>query len=228
MAKYDVILMDADETLFDFVRSSQEALSGTLSHYGISVDEAVWKIYRRHNDTVWEAFERGEMTPEERNTARFERLFQELGIPADVTAANREYMEALGKEGYALPGAEDLCRALFPHRPLYIVTNGVLKSQASRMARSPLRPYIKKMYVSEQVGFRKPQKEFFDAVLSDIGIADRSRVILLGDSLTSDMAGGQNAAVDTCWYNPEGKDPGGLCPDYEIRALNEFIPIALS
>ena len=159
---------------------------------------------------------------------RFERLFRELGITASAEAVNRDYIEALGQGGYALPGAVELCQALFPYRPLYIVTNGLLSSQKSRMERSPLKPYIQKMYVSEEVGYRKPQKEFFDAVLADIGVLDRNRVILLGDSLTSDMAGGRNAAIQTCWYNPAGKACGGMGVDYEIRELGDFISIALS
>lgn len=226
MAQFDIVLFDADETLFDYVRAAQSALRATLSAYGISYPEDVWARYKYWNDLGWRKFERGEMEKARLQTERFARLFEELGVEAEPSAFNADYLVALSEGGCALPGAEELCRELYAHCALYIVTNGFTFTQERRLECSPLRQYIRKMYISEQVGYQKPRKEFFDAVCSDIGVEGK-RMILLGDSLTSDMAGGIQAGIPTCWFNPEGKDSGGMAIDYEIQRLEEFIPIVL-
>lgn len=227
MEKYDLLLFDADETLFDYTRSAKEALSATLESYGLPCPENVWALYKARNDQVWEQLERGERDRDSLMVDRYRMLFADLGAEADAAAFNRDYMTRLGQGGYALPGAEALCKALFPYYPLYIVTNGSTATQLARMERSPLKPYIRKLYISQQVGYQKPRREFFDAVLADLGVTDRSRVLLIGDSLTSDMAGGIGAGIPVCWYNPAHQDAGGMQPDFEIHTLPELLPIVL-
>ena len=112
-------------------------------------------------------------------------------------------------------------------RQLYIATNGLVATQKRRLEKSPLRPLISDMFISEEIGFQKPRKEYFDAVLAAVGNPDPSRVILLGDSLTSDMAGGRNAGVATCWLAPEDAVDTVGC-DYRVSVLPDFIPIALA
>ena len=225
--RYDIILMDADETLFDYVKSARASLNATLTKYAIPHDDSTWDTYRELNNALWRKFERGEITKPKLQTERFDALFEVLGAKVDSADFNRDYMLGLAEGGYALPGAEELCQALYPHVKLYIITNGFQFTQERRIERSPLKPYITKMYISEQIGAQKPQKEFFDAVLADLGEVDRSRILVFGDSLTSDMQGGVNAGLDTCWYNPEGKDPAGLHLNYEIAELMELVPIVL-
>lgn len=227
MPNYDIVLFDADETLFDYVRAAKAALNTTLIRYGLPCPADVWERYQRWNHEVWEKFERGEMEKSRLQTERFRLLFGELSVSADLEEFNRDYKEKLSEGGYALPGAEELCRALAPFCRLYIVTNGFTYTQERRMERSPLKQYIRKMYISEQVGFQKPRKEYFDAVLNDIGVSKGNRVILLGDSLTSDMQGGINAGITTCWYHPEGEEKTQLPIDYEIQRLEQFVPIVL-
>lgn len=225
--RYDIVLMDADETLFDYVKSARIALDTTLDQYQIPHDNSTWATYRALNNALWRKFERDEITKPKLQTERFDALFEVLGAHADSAAFNVDYMNSLADGGYALPGAEELCRTLFPHVKLYIVTNGFQFTQERRMARSPLRPYITKMYISEQIGAQKPQREFFDAVLADLKAEDKSRILVFGDSLTSDMQGGINAGLDTCWYNPSGEDPAGLRLTYEIAQLSDLVPIVL-
>lgn len=227
MCRYDAILFDADETLFNYEKAAKCALLSTLSAYQIDFPRNVCERYQHWNNLVWRCFERGEIQKSELQTERFRKLFEELSIHADPAGFNESYLLALAERGDELPGAVELCQALFPYCPLYIVTNGFTFTQERRLARSLLRPYIKKMYISEQLGFQKPRKEYFDAVLTDISLTDRSRVILLGDSLTSDMQGGINAGIPTCWYNPFGQE-ATLPIDYEIHSLEEFFPLVVT
>ena len=228
--RYETILMDADETLFDFERAAREAIEKTMRRNGLPFGEGTWLLYRRYNDEVWAEFEQGKLSKPQLQRERFVRLFRKLGISADIETVNRTYIQSLGEGSYILPGAYELCRTLYSSCGLYIVTNGIAQVQESRFAASPLKPYIRKMYVSENIGYQKPQREFFDAVLKDLKVTDRRSVIILGDSLSSDMAGGANAGIDTCWYHP-GEDfpPSGLLDGitYRIRELSEFVPIAL-
>lgn len=225
--KYDVILLDADETLFDYRRAAREALAGTCAAFGVPFNEEVHARYHAINDALWRLYEQGGTTQEALRVGRFERLAAALGASFDPANFNAAYTAALGEGAYLREGALELCQALFGKRPLYIATNGLVATQKRRLEKSPLRPLISDMFISEEIGFQKPRKEYFDAVLAAVGNPAPSRVILLGDSLTSDMAGGRNAGVATCWLAPEDAVDTVGC-DYRVSVLPDFIPIALA
>jgi len=227
MNRYDFLLFDADETLLDFPKASQAALRRALELYGIPYPPDVWERFKVHNDLVWRQFERGERDKQSLTVDRFRMLFSELSADADPVAFNRNYVEELARGGYVLPGALELCKKISEYYPLYIVTNGMAATQHGRLSRSPIAKYVKKTYISDEIGFQKPRREFFDAVLADLGASDRSRVLLLGDSLTSDMQGGVNAGIRTCWYNPGYRDAGGIPVDFMIHTLEEFPSLVL-
>ena len=204
--KYDVILLDADETLFDYRRAAREALAGTCAAFGVPFNEEVHARYHAINDALWRLYEQGGTTQEALRVGRFERLAAALGASFDPAAFNAAYTAALGEGAYLREGALELCRALSGKRPLYIATNGLVATQKRRLEKSPLRPLISDMFISEEIGFQKPRKEYFDAVLAAAGNPDPSRVILLGDSLTSDMAGGRNAREKSFIKQLEGRE----------------------
>ena len=226
MPRYDVILFDADNTLFDFDRAEEEALRATLARYGLPVTARSVAAYLAINRELWARFDRGEVSREWLVVERFARLLRTLGRPGDPAAMNRAYLTRLGEGAFLLPGAEALCRALAPRCTLAIVTNGVALAQRARFEASPLRDVVPWLFISEEVGASKPDPAFFAPVLRALGEPDRARVLMVGDNLLTDIQGGKNAGLDTAWFNPR-RLPGdpAVVPTWEadgfpaLRAL---------
>ena len=217
MPCYGVILFDADNTLFDFDRAEEEALRATLARYGLPVTARSVAAYLAINRELWARFDRGEVSREWLVVERFARLLRTLGRPGDPAAMNRAYLTRLGEGAFLLPGAEALCRALAPRCTLAIVTNGVALAQRARFEASPLRDVVPWLFISEEVGARKPDPAFFAPVLRALGEPDRARVLMVGDNLLTDIRGGINAGLDTAWFNPNHL-PGGpdVRPTWEV------------
>ena len=217
--RYDVILFDADRTLFDFDRSQLDALREVFQTHGIPATQEMMDLYIRINNHLWGQFDRGEITTEELTRVRFRLFLEEAGDQGqDPAAMNRQYLESLGSHSYLLDGAEALCRELAPYCKQYIVTNGIKVAQVGRLNTSPIRPYIEKMYISGEMGIRKPEAGFFQIVYDALGMTPErwKRTVMVGDGLGSDILGGRNAHVDTIWYNPAGKENRtGIIPTWE-------------
>ena len=227
--RYDFLLFDADDTLLDFGAEEKIAFRATFESYGYAYDEAVMlPAYNTINHRLWGAFEKGEIQKQEIIDRRFKELFEHLGIKGDAAAFSRDYQDNLGKlGGVPEPGAVQAVKELQGKARLFVVTNGIKETQEQRMQRSGLAPFFENMFISDVLGVRKPQKEYFDIVFSEISGFDPSRALLIGDSLTSDMAGGENAGIDTCWYNKQReKKPAGISVTYEIHTLTDVLPIA--
>lgn len=220
---YQTLLFDADDTLLDFHKTEAAALASAFAASCIPLTPEVKSLYNQINQDLWKRFERGEI---DRNTVvytRFQKLFDALGIRADGRAFEDNYQARLGEGAFLIDGAFDLYSRLSQTYDLYIVTNGVSKTQRSRLSASGLLPYTKGVFISEDAGCQKPMKEYFDYVFSRIPGIDVSRTLIVGDSLTSDIRGGNNAGIDTCWYNPKGlPNSAGCTVTYEIRQLSEL------
>lgn len=224
--KYDFILMDADETLLDFRQSEHSAFYRTLLKYGLTPDEKVFQTYNGINHRLWEAFERSEITKQDILDRRFRETFRVLGISGEFPGLEEYYQTALSEGCYKIEGAEEVCSRLSGRYQLYLVTNGVASTQRRRMKESGLQKYFRGMYISEEVGFQKPQKAFFDYVFAGIPGFDRSRALIVGDSLTSDIAGGRNAGIAACWFCRNGNPADGAGKaDYVIQDLRELYSI---
>lgn len=226
--RFDIVLLDADETVYDFMRAEKIALSKTLQKFGVEPSDEIVDLYSEKNLSCWKALERGEITREELKVRRFRLLFEAIGARTDdFLAVNNEYEYQLSFCGYTLPGATEFVKKLHEEYgvKIYLATNGLTVPQQGRFKRSGLEPYVDGMYISEQIGVSKPSAAYFDYIFRDIGVADRSRTIILGDSLTSDMQGGRNAGIVTCCYLRD-KEPthSPLC-DYEIHSYDEFFGI---
>ena len=233
MKKYSCVLMDADRTLFDFDRAQEESLKVTLRDLLTAHEQQftpeLLREYRAISNTLWGLYERGGITQPKLQRERFRILLEKLGIPGGddlADSCNRRFVEQLGEEACLIDGAVTLCRTLAERGlALYIVTNGIERSQLRRLEKSELRPYIRKMYISEAIGVPKPHREFFDFVFSEIGEERRPSSIVMGDSLTTDIAGGNNAGIDTCWYNPSGMENPGVPCTWEIARLTDFLDL---
>jgi len=223
--KYTWLLFDADDTLFDFPRAEANALRWTLEQSGLPSDNpADFEIYARCNQQVWQEFERGELTSQELRVKRFRLFFDEVGLAGDPQTVSPLYLRNLALGSDLLPGAEAVIRAVQGRYRLALVTNGLKEVQRPRLARSALRDSFEHVFISEEVGAAKPSSAYFDAVFAGIGHPPRTSVLLIGDSLTSDMRGGLAYGLDTCWYNPTAK-PTDLPVTYQIRQLEELLPL---
>ena len=223
--KYSTVLFDADNTLLDFDKDENCALRKTLELYGVPVTEENIKAYVKINQGMWKALERGEITKPELKRTRFRKFFDAIGFEtdADVFEVNEKYLSLLGEGGNTLEGAVELCRELKEKGyDLYIVTNGVANTQKNRLTKSGLLPYFTEIFVSETVGHQKPKKEYFDYVLSHINEKDIDKIILVGDSLTSDIKGANQSGITCIWLNLRGQElPEEYRPNYVIDDIRD-------
>ncbi|MBQ9783247.1 MAG: YjjG family noncanonical pyrimidine nucleotidase [Clostridia bacterium] len=203
--KYDTVLFDADGTLLDFHRSERESLVEALRQIGVTPTDKIVAEYSQINDSLWKLLERGEIEKSVLFYHRFELLFEQFGIHADPKQVAEDYMERMCSKGYLLEGADALCARLQGKVRLYIVTNGTGFIQRGRCAVSGLGQYFEDSFISDVIGVEKPHRAFFEYVAAHIPDFDPEKTLIVGDSLTSDMQGGVNFGIDTCWYNPDGK-----------------------
>ena len=207
MSRYTYVLFDADATLLDFKRSEYEAAMEVLTFFGMPATDEVIEKYSQINDMYWKMLEKGEVTRKNLTVFRWRDLCQYYKYNCDADAISEKYSEFLSEKSYLLDGAEEICKRLYGKCKLYLVTNGNKKVQKGRFNHSPIYKYFESCFISEDTGYEKPQKEFFDSVFSQIPEFDKSQAIIVGDSLSSDIAGGINAGIDTCWYNPHNIEP---------------------
>lgn len=221
--KIEAVLIDLDDTLFDFRKSSYEALVQTFGALGLAFGEAQMAHYETFNNAMWEAFERGEIEKSKIYTERFRLYFEAAGIEADPVRFNRDYLHALAEGKNFMPHCEELLAALHGRYRIFVLTNGDTYAQQRRLARSGMLPYFDGVFISEQLNCKKPEKQFYDRVFSIIGERYRSRSIMVGDSLTSDMQGGRNAGIPTCLYGRRGTQDSRC--DFVIEDLLELPPL---
>ncbi len=221
---YTWLLFDADDTLFDFPKAEANALQWTLEQIGLPVTPANIETYTRCNKQVWAEFERGELTSAELRIKRFRLFFDEIGHTADPQTVSPLYLRNLALGADLLEGAESVIRTLKKRYRLALVTNGLKDVQWPRLERSALNGCFEGVFVSEDLGVAKPAREYFDIVFEKIGNPPKNEVLIIGDSLTSDMRGGIDYGIDTCWYNPKSKTTD-LPVTYQIQKLAELLEI---
>lgn len=228
MARFDTILWDVDGTLLDFGAAEEAAIRSLFADFGLGVcTDAMLARYSEINRNYWRALERGEMTKPEILTRRFEDFFAAEGLsgpsPAEFNAA---YQTRLGDTIVYCDGSDKLVASLRGKVRQYAVSNGTVAAQTRKLARSGFDRLMDGIFLSERIGWEKPAKEFFDAVFREIGEERRASSIIVGDSLTSDIAGANRAGIKSCWYNPRGAENGtNAKPDFEIKDLREILEI---
>ena len=225
---YSIALFDADNTLLDFTRAEHDALCVCLSARGISTDEDTVALYSAINDSHWKRLERGETTRSRLRVERFSEFFSAVGYNGDPVAMADSYVEALSRQSHLMEGALELIRSLHSRCRLYIVTNGITSVQKSRFGGCSLAPYFDQCFISEEMGFAKPDKRFFDLVAASIPHFKKGEAIVIGDSLSSDIQGGINAGLDTCWFNPScHAAPSDMSITYTVSRLEDVRDIIL-
>ena len=221
---YPWLFFDADGTLFDYNLAETTAFRNTFERLQLQFEERYLDAYQSINRDLWKALERHEITPAFLRLRRFELLLEALQLQGSADDLNTIYVEQLGLCTDLIEGAESILRALSQTSHIAIVTNGLEAVQRSRLMHSTIHPFIEELIISEEVGAAKPHPAFFDAAFARTGNPARSDVLIIGDSLTSDMQGGVDYGIDTCWYNPGGEArPDRLAITYEIRQLPELL-----
>lgn len=226
---YRFALFDADNTLLDFTAAEDHAIKDCLSVRGLPTDGETISLYSSINDGHWKRLEQGLTTRDRLRVERFADFFREIRYDGDPMAMADDYMEALSCQTQLMDGALDLIMSLHGHCGLYIVTNGITSVQTRRFGGCPLAKYFDACFISEQMGCAKPEKRFFDQVAAAIPDFTPGDALVIGDSLSSDIRGGINAGMDTCWFNPGGKNaPADMRITHTVRRLCELKAILLS
>ena len=220
---FEFLFLDLDDTILDFQKAEHIALSKTLRSFGLEPTEGVLKRYNLINKAHWEALERKELTREQVKVGRFQVLFREYGLQVDSQVCAQRYMENLAQGHYFLPGAEAAVARLSEKYKLYLVSNGTTDVQMSRLDSAGIGRYFQEIFISQEMGADKPDQVFFDRCFARIPGFDKQKAMIVGDSLTSDILGGRNAGITTCWVNSKQKPAREDIPaDYQIKALSEL------
>lgn len=221
------VFLDLDDTILDFRRAEAEALRRALTEADIPADDGVLARYHAINAAQWELLEEGVLTREQVLLGRFDILFGELGLARSAREVCERYEEYLGEGHWFVPGAEAVLSALAPRYELYLASNGTAAVQHRRLESAGILPWFKGVFISQELGADKPSPAFFQRCFAAIPGFSRDHAVMVGDSLTSDIRGGRDAGLRTCWFNPHGKPRrADILPDYEVSAL-ERLPALL-
>jgi YjjG family noncanonical pyrimidine nucleotidase len=221
--RYRWLLFDADGTLFDYDRAERAALEQTLGQIGVSFDPGHLATYRRINQALWQGVEKGEITPGVVKVRRFELWLEAIQVAHSPAAFSASYLQCLANCSELLEDADDVLGALHGKYRIAILTNGLKEVQRGRLARSAIRHHISDIIISEEVGFAKPAKEYFDKAFARLGHPSKREVLMIGDGWASDIQGAVQYGIDACWYNP-GRKPRPANDEItrEIASLREL------
>ncbi len=222
MVKYTTIYLDLDNTIFDFLKSENRAIKMVLKAHNLPSDEQTARIYSAINKTWWERFERGEIDKSEIFAGRFAELLDTIKKEGNPEIIAQDYFKELSCCHDLMDGALDLLQNLKKAGfILCATTNGVSLTQYKRISASGIDRYFDYIFVSEDAKHQKPEKEYFDYVLNNSSEKDRQKILIIGDSMSSDILGGINSGIDTCWFNPS-KSSGRYFTKYEVSTLKEI------
>lgn len=222
--KYDIIIFDADETLFDFKKSERDAFKNTMLEFNINYDENYHlKIYKDINTAIWKELEDGLITQQKLKVERFKRLSDALNAGFDEVEFSKSYMKHLSYASFLYDDSLALIESLSKDYRLSIITNGLKDVQNNRIRKSIIGKYFEDIVISEEIGVSKPDPKIFEHTLNNLNYTDKNKVLMVGDSLTSDIQGGINFSIDTCWFNPNKIVNGSeIKPTYEISNLMDL------
>ena len=222
---YKFLLFDLDHTLLDFDAAEDIALTQLLEEEGVEDIQAYKDYYVPMNKSLWKDLEQKKITKSELINTRFAKLFAHFGIEKDGSYLAERYRLFLSKQGQTFPGVEDLLRKLISQGyELYAATNGIIYIQTGRLKQSGIAPYFKEIFISEQLHTQKPDAEFYEKIGARILNFNKKYTLMIGDSLSADIQGGQNAGIDTVWYNPQHlENTTQLHPTYEVHSYKDLL-----
>lgn len=223
---FKTLLFDVDDTLLDFQLAEKKALEQLFAMHDLPLTDEVFATYKTVNHQLWQAYEAGEKSADEVVNSRFGLLFQAFQRHVDSEALEKQYREYLNQGHDILGNSPAILEQLQPTHELYVVTNGLSQTQHQRLRDAKLISYFRQLFISEEIGYQKPKREFFDAVFQAIPGLVKEETLIIGDSLSSDILGGVQSGIQTAWLNPQGQ-PAALAiqPTFELRSLDELLDI---
>lgn len=218
------VLLDVDNTILDFHVCAKEAMRVTFAKWKLPFAEEMFSVFTVQNDILWEKIERNELTREELYKIRWKGIFEALGIVGiDPVAFDVDFRKNIEESAEPVEGAHALVEYLSSKYILCISSNAAHKRQMKRLTKAGMLPYVRYLFSSEKIGHSKPEKAFFDACLNTLGEISPTEVVIIGDSLTADIAGGVGSGMKTIWFNYNHIPvPTGIAADYVVNALSEI------
>lgn len=220
--KYEWVLFDADETLFSF--NSYDGLKAMLARYHIDFSQEDYAQFQAVNKPLWVAYQNNEITAKDIQTRRFAKLSAQTGV--DALQLNQELMAEMALVSKPLDGVIEMLEQLYGKVKMGIITNGFTELQQKRLINTNTERFFDIVVVSEQIGAAKPDRQVFDYAFTLMDQEDKTKVLMVGDTLASDILGGNNAGIDTCWFNPtKSKNQTQIRPTYEVSSMSRLIEI---
>lgn len=233
MSKYETLIFDLDDTLIDNNQSIKYAFTVMINELGLEYSDELFSKWKKFDTAYWHTWESGNMIIPDSIKAledkitylranRFILFFKELELNFNsAVTLNELYCSMLGVNIVEIENAGKLLQELYQHHEILIATNGPKEAAINKLEKAKLMSYISSMVCSEEIGFSKPMPEFFDCLYNKTQNKDKSRMLLIGDSLTTDVLGGMNNGIDTCWFNPNNSSlPEEYCPTITINNYN--------
>lgn len=223
--KYTTLFFDADDTLLDFQTCERQAMEKTLTAYGLKFTPEFLAQYHEINHALWSDFEKGKITKDVILAYRFRKTFEKLKMDVPLSY-EVDYQNNVAENGVTLPGAVELVKELSQKYAIYICTNGVADTQARRLAHSGLMPYVKDVFISETLGYNKPHPLYFEKAMEKVEEKDKSKILMIGDSLSSDIMGANKSGFPSCWYCTDPKrsalEKSQAKPDFIVSNYDEL------
>ncbi len=220
MIKY--VLIDIDDTIIDFYKSSEDSLRKMFAIKGYPFKEDTMEIYHRVNAPLWRRVTEGEMTVDELRKIRFNEIFKALGIEGDGVEFEEMYREHLTQTAFLMPYAEQILKYLKPKYKVYAASNAYYNQQYNRLKLAGVLDLFDGIFTSHEIGVEKPRPEFFEHCIKELGNPDASEVIMIGDNLAADVVGAKNVGISGIWYNFRNRSSEGKSADYTVKSLLEI------
>lgn len=221
IGRYRWLLFDLDNTLMDFHAASEIAFVELMREYGLLEDEIDYPRYHEINGRVWHDFEAGKIDAITLRGRRFEEYFEAVNVrPVSGLQANEDYLKIVAQHPIMIDGAYDLLKAVAPHYQLAIITNGLKEVQRKRLDAADITHYFDAITVSDEIGVAKPDPRYFDHAISLMQYDEKDKMLVIGDSLLSDILGANRSGIDSCWHNLKRKpNTTHAAPTYEVHNL---------
>ncbi len=218
-----IVLLDIDNTLIDFNECARQTIIKIFNDFGLPYTDNVFKTFTEENIKIWKRLENGEITKAYLRENRWNIILEKLNLIADGPEIEKLFENGIADSAYEVTGAKELLEYLYKKHELYVVSNGFRAVQENRLNISGFQKFFKGMFFSEDIGISKPQKEFFDYCFNNLDNPEKENVILIGDSISADISGGNNYNIKTIWFNKNNeKCPDNVKPTYTVRTLNEI------
>jgi 2-haloacid dehalogenase len=223
---YKILLFDLDDTLLDFSANEADSLNKLFQEHGYTLSDEILQVYKSVNKQLWADYENGKIILDEVLNSRFSETMLRLGQAVDGIEWEKQYRELLGNGCQLMEGALEVCQSLSISYRLFVVTNGVAKTQMKRLKQSGLYEFFEDVFDSQSIGSQKPSKEFFKYVMSHIKDFEKKEALMIGDSLSTDIKGGLLSGIDTCWINVKSQNGSAdIDSTFTITCLKELYDI---